>query len=397
MGILDEIRVLDLGHHVAAPYSCQILADAGSEVIRIERPEGDDDRRFGYCTPSGESYGFLSRARNKKGITLNLNSGDGREILWNLAKVSDVIIEGFAPPELKKKLGVDYSTLSKINPRIIVVSITAFGLNGPYSRKIGIDPVAQAISGAMSITGFPGNPPVRSPVPWVDVLVGSLGATAAVLALYERRESNRGQFIDMALLDGACSAMSMLGVFNEYKLEGIERPQLGNVSPYGFGGNFSAKDGLVYIAVVRNSIWKRIARVIGREDIVDDPRFSSDWKRFEHRQDLEKIIGKFVRTKTVNEIVNLLSNKGVPCVPVNNIGNVAGDPQVKARKALVEMPFPGLDQTVLVNGLAINFSRTPGEIKNRAPLLGEHNEEIYHDLLGYSLEKISQFKKQSVI
>jgi CoA:oxalate CoA-transferase len=397
VGILDNIRVLDLGHHIGAPFSAQHLADAGAEVIRIERPGGDDDRRFGYCSPTGESFAFLSRGRNKKGITLDLSHDKGVKILWDLVKVSDVVIEGFAPPELKKRLGVDYPTLSKLNPRVILVSVTAFGLTGPYMNRLGIDPIAQALSGAMSINGFPDSPPVRSAVPWVDLVTGALGALAAVLALYERRESNRGQFIDLALFDVACSAMSMLGVFNEFKLRGIERSKLGNASPYGFGDNFAAQDGLVFIPIVRDSIWRRFAQLMGREDIVEDPRFSSDWTRFEYRDELKQVISEFVATKTVKELEDLFEDNGVPCARVNKIGDVYSNPQVKAREALIEMSFPGLQETVLVNGLTMKFDRTPCEIKRRAPLLGENNEEIYHGLLGYPVEKISQLKEQSVI
>lgn len=391
--VLEGVRALDLSRHMAGPYCSSLLADMGAEVIRIEQPGGDEDRKFGHLTPSGDSYAFTVRGRNKRGITLNLRSEEGKKLFQELVKVCDIVVESYAVRD-KQALGVDYSTLSAINSRIVLVSITAFGLDGPHAQKLGFDPIAQAISGSMACTGFPGNPPTRSAVAWVDYGAALHAALGAMFALWQREKSGRGQQVDVSLLDVAAALMAQHGIYAEYKKLGVERPQLGNASPYAFADSFRAKDGWVFISCTRTSVWRRFLRVIEREDLMEDPRFKTDWDRAENRELIAQEVTPWVAHRTVQEIADLLERAQVPCGRINTIGEAVEDPQLRHRNMMLEYPETG---ELLVSGTVIKLSQTPGEIKRRAPLVGEHNEEIYCHLLGHSQEELMRWQQEGIV
>jgi crotonobetainyl-CoA:carnitine CoA-transferase CaiB-like acyl-CoA transferase len=394
--VLEGIRVLDLSRYAAGPSATMILADMGAEVIRVESPGGGEDRTLGPFAPNGESLPFgIILHRNKKGITLNLRHPRGQELLKGLVARADVVVENFSP-EVKAELGLAYESLKQTNPAIIHVSITAFGQNGPYANRLAFDPIAQSMSGAMSYSGFPGSPPIRSAVSYVDNSTGIASALGAVLALYHRQRTGEGQSVDMALLDTAVSFLTNMGVAAEYTLTGWIRPQIGNGSFYAYGECFQAKDGWVYTSVIGNPLWRRFTRALGRDDMAHDARFKNDLARFENRQAITDVVAPWVAERTVNEVIEILEGARVPVSRVNNVPQMVSDPQVRARETIVEMDYPGVGP-VPMTGVSIKLSGTPGSVETRAPLVGEHNREVYCGLLGLTEKELGRLGEEGVI
>ncbi len=392
--VLEGIRVLDFSRFMSGPYCTTLLADMGAEVIRVDNPKGEEDRTAGPLTPSGESIWFLTLARNKKAITLDTRSEDGREILSQLVKRSDIVVENFAP-NAKKVLGVDYETLSSINPAVILVSISGFGLTGPYSQRLAFDAVGQAMSGAMSVGGFPGNPPTKASVSYVDFAAGTHGALGAVLALRDRDKTGKGQVVDISLVDTAVAITHSFAA--EYKTLGLTRPQLGNHAFQSASDVWRSRDGhWFYIAVFTNRLFRRMMKLMGREDLITDQRFRNDQARYQNRTALDPLIIQWVSARTAEELEKELGEADVPCARVYSIPEMVNDPQMKARGMLDEVEHPGLGMYPVV-GTVIKLSGKPGEIERRAPLLGEHNEEVYPGLLGYGQDRIAVLKAAGII
>lgn len=393
MKILEGIRVLDVGQYKAGPVGGMLLADMGAEVIRIESPSGGNDREVGPFAPNGESMYVVFTSRNKKGITLNLQSEKGKEIFRELVKRSDVVIENFGLAS-KEKMEFDYQHLKKVNPRIIWASVSAYGQTGPYARRIGFDPTAQATAGIMHINGFPGEP-VKTGINFADLATPVYAAYAVTLALYHREKTGVGQEIDVALLDVACSFME--SVFAEHKLLNEVRPQLGNRNNFLYPfDSYKAKDGMVYICCGSNAMWFRILKLIDREDLKKDLRFNDGHSRMKNWKIIYDMVNEWTINKTVDEVVKICSKGGVPCSKVNTIPEAAADPQIASREMIVEIDQPGIGK-IPVTGIPIKFSETPGSIDTHAPGIGEHNEDIYGGLLGYDSDKINGLKKEKVI
>lgn len=393
--VLAGIRILDFSSWFAGPYASTLLADMGAEVIKIERPGGNEERTFGPFAPNDESMLTMITLRNKKGITLNLRSQKGKEILQGLVPCSDVVLHSFTIGSEEAKI-LSYESLEKINPAIILVTVSGFGSTGPYAERPCFDTIAQALSGAMSYTGFPDGPPVRSGVAWVDFSTGAHAALGIMLALYHRLLTGKGQKIDLALLDVAVSCVAGLAVAAEYKVSGFVRQQLGNHSYYTFTDCFQAKDGWVMLGATTNPIWRRFLKAIGREDLKDDPRFKDDRSRFQNRELIQPIAREWVGKRTVEEVVQQLSRARVPCGQVNDVAQMVNDPQVKARETLVEIEYPGVGHVPLP-GVVIKMNETPGTVERHAPKIGENNQEVYSELLGLTPEELSRLEAEGVI
>jgi len=393
--VLEDIRVIDLSRHMSGPYCSSILADFGAEVIRVERPGGDEDRHYGYRAPSGDSWAFINRTRNKKGVTLNLRSPRGKAIFEQMVERSDVVLENFAVRD-KKKLGLDFDSLTKINPKIILASISAYGLTGPNVHRVGFDPIAQAESGAMSFNGYPGNPPTRSAVPWVDYSTAIYTAFGVMVALRHRDRTDIGQVVDVSLADVASGLVAAHGIYTEFEKEGIERPQLGNMSPYAYADSFRAKDGWVFISLTRDGIWRRFLKVAGIESLDQDPRFDSDEKRVRNRNDLDKVITPWVEKKTVDEIISILEKSFVPCARINSIKQAFRARHLWEREILFDMEHDGVGKVATL-GVVVKCTETPGKIRRGGPQVGQDNENIYKGLLGYKDEDLSKLKQDGII
>ncbi len=395
-GPLAGIRVLDLGRFIACPFCGMLLADLGAEVIRVERSGGAEDRFLGLLTPAGYAYGFTNQNRNKKAISLNFERNDrGREILDELIKHSDAVIENYSP-EAARAFGITYDNLKAVKPDIIFAHISGFGSTGPYSHRLGFDQIAKAMSGAMAVSGFPG-PPAKEQAPHTDYLAACLTALGVVSALYHRQATGEGQMIDTTLLQTAITFVSpMIG---EWETGGYRRQQTGNRAPWiGPSDSYRTKDGRwVMLAIITNSIWRRFARFIGREDLATDPRFHNDLARWEHRDIIDSAVSEWVASQTAEEVIAAAEKIPIPCGICYEQNEVAHDPQVKAREMLIEVPSPDGKSKVLVTGIPLRMSGTPLKIERSFPAVGQHNEEIYCGVLGYPREDLATLEKEGVI
>jgi crotonobetainyl-CoA:carnitine CoA-transferase CaiB-like acyl-CoA transferase len=396
MRVLDGIRVLDLSRFQSGPVCGMLLGDMGAEVIRIEEPEGAPDRSWGLLGPDGETLSYKIVGRNRKGVTLRLNKPEGQKIFDELVKKSDVVLHNFTPGTTVAN-ELSYERLREINPSIIVAAISGFGQNGPDARQVCFDHIAQARSGGMILTGFPGDPPLKTTITYNDIGAGNYAALGIMMALYHRERTGKGQFIDVSLLDVAFFATQCMGSLLLYKVYGEIRRQVGNRGFHSYLGCFKAKDGWVFISGTTNPIWKRLCRAIGREDMAKDPKFNqNDMVRFDHADLIDEVIKEWVAQRTVAEVISVLQAARVPCGVVNTIDKLENDPQVAARDMILNVEYPGLGNIPLP-GIPVKLSLTPGSIRSRAPKIGEHNKEIYCGLLGYSQKELKRLKQEDIV
>jgi len=391
----EDLIVLDFSRFTAAPYCTMLLADMGARVIRIERPGGNVDRQFGLMAPDGETFVFKMTARNKEGITLDILTSEGQELLALLLEKADIIVHNFTPgsPEYNK---LDYTALKEKYPALIVVSLSGCGAYGPYAEKTAFDATAKAMSGAMRLTGFPGNPPLKATVPYVDLGTGSLAALGVMFALYHRVNTGEGQFVDISLLDTAATFAQYVGAAALYSVHGELREQLGN---YGFGvymNCLETKDGWVMIAPFGDSLWRRLCKMVKREEIANDPKFLHDSDRQQNRLLIDEVLIPWFKTQTVAEALSELAKARIPSARVNNLADLVDDPQVKARELIVYQEYPKVGK-MPVPGVLPKMSATPGSVRHPAPIIGEHNTTIYHELLGLSREKLSSLEQKGII
>lgn len=392
---LDGIRVLDMGGYIAAPYCCMHLADHGAEVIRAEPPGGKIDREVGPFAPDGVSMTFaLSYQRSKKNITLNLRSDEGKRLFDDLVTKIDILVHN-SPKGTEEADLLEYDRLSKINPALIVVAVSGFGQTGPYAERPCFDAIAQAMSGMMSFTGYPGDPPLRSGPSFIDFNTGARAALGAMMAYIERMKSGLGQLVDVALFDVAFGICAASGCAAEYLVSGEMRKPVGNGGFYAYCCSARAKDGYVMMNIVGNNMWRRMCRLLGREDMITDPRFKDNLARYRNYLAADAVIEEWTKDKTVAEVVAILDKASLPCGPVNDIPASIQVPQVAAREMLVELDYPGTGK-VPVPGVEIKLSRTPGRVA-KASLLGEDNDAIYGGLLGYSPEDLKRLKEAKAI
>jgi crotonobetainyl-CoA:carnitine CoA-transferase CaiB-like acyl-CoA transferase len=399
-GALDDVTVLDLGQVIAMPMCTMLLADMGARVIKVEsRERGAERMALGI---KRERNGTIERVhaaqyreRNKLGITLDLKQPAGVALFKELVKHADVVTENFSVGAMER-LGLGYEDVKGVNSRIVYASITAFGQEGPYARQRGYDMLAQAISGYMSINGFPDGPPTRSGQSISDYYAGMLCAFSIVSALRHRDRTGKGQHIDIALLDSMIVALDNLG--ERYTVGGELLTRAGNVS---FGGSSSGvyptTDGHVAIAAgTSNLVWRRFVKVIGRPELATDPEFSTVPARRDRRDRVAAIIHGWTGARSKSEVVAALAEAGVPAAPVNNVAEMIADPQVQARQMFVEYDHPTYGP-LKVTGTPLKLSETPGRIERLAPVAGEHNEEIFVGLLGHSKDELARWQAEGVI
>jgi crotonobetainyl-CoA:carnitine CoA-transferase CaiB-like acyl-CoA transferase len=395
--VLEDIRVLDFSRFVAGPYCGMLLADMGAEVIRIDRPGGEEDRTYGLTGANNENLIFANYARNKKGITLNLFGNDkGHEILADLVRQSDIVLHSF-PPEAAKLAGLTYEDLVRINPRIIVAAISSFGSTGPYANKGGFDFIVQAMSGAMKIGGFPDKPPIRAFMNPMDHGTGAVAAFGAMVALRHRDQTGEGQLVDLSLFQTALTYVTPM--IAEAEVLGRVRPVIGNRSAYlGPTDLYPCKDGYVFIATVMNSLWRRMARLIGHEELIDDPDLQTDFQRYENRDRIDPLVADWIAGHTVADVLEKLEKARIPCGPLRGTDEVLDDPHIRSEKMVeyVDMEAPGMEK-VPTSGISPRLSKTPGFVTSRPPRVGEHNSEIYESLLGYSTAAINGLREKGVI
>ena len=388
---LSHIKVLDLTAHRAGPTAVRQLADWGAQVIKIEMPPALDEGE-GIGGPRDGSD-FQNVHRNKRGITLNLKSAEGVAILKRLAARADILVENYRP-DVKTKLGIDYATMAAVNPRLIYASISGYGQDGPYRLRPGFDQIAQGMGGLMSITGLPGQGPVRVGLPIADLSSGNYAAMGALIALLEREVSGEGQWVQTSLLQ---AQISMLDFQAARWLVAREVPgQAGNDHPTSIPtGVFPTRDGHINIAASGQHIFTRLCKAIGAEHLLADPDFASGEKRSENRACLSTEIAMHTSRYTSLELVELLNAAGVPSGPIYSIDQVFADPQVEHVGMTVPMPHPTRRGAAVVNQ-AVALSRTPSAINRPTPAHGEHTDEVLINL-GYTADAIRDLRNRGVI
>ncbi|HEY3135109.1 MAG TPA: CoA transferase [Blastocatellia bacterium] len=393
-GPLEGIRVIDFGRFIAGPYCAMLLADFGADVIRVERREGGEDRKLGPVTDSGEGGLFLNCNRNKRGITLDLSHAQAPEVIRRLVRSADIVVVNL-PLSVMKKLGLDYDSVRPVKEDIILVMASAFGPDGPYADRVGFDGVAQAMSGAMSLTGFAG-PPVRSIVSWVDYGTALHGAFGAMAALYHRQQTGRGQLVDVSLL--ATGVTFMTPLLAELKTMGIRRKQLGNTGYYAAPSDVyqTSDGGWIIVPTIGDQMFKRWARVIGREDLVDDPRLRDDISRGNNAVVINDAMSKWCSERTRDQAIAELEAARIPCGPCYDLGEVLADPQVNSRELLEEIEYPGGRKPVPIASTPVRLSETLVDRPRRAPTLGEHTDEVLREV-GFTADEILALRGQRVI
>jgi CoA:oxalate CoA-transferase len=395
MDALSDIKVLDLSRFQACPLCGMLLGDMGAEVIRIEEPGGAADRAWGQVGPDGESLLFKVIARNKKDITLKINSPDGREILKELVKRSDVVLHNYTPGSPVGK-EVNYQRLKEINPAIIVAALSGYGQDGPDAERPCFDGVAQARSGNMVITGFPGYPPIKTGTAYIDIGTGLFATIGVLTALHHREKTGQGQSVDVCLYDTSTFMVQAMGALLLYHFYGEIRREIGNRGYHSYNTCLQAKDGWVVLSVVTNSIWKRFVEKIGHPEMVTDPRYGSDMDRFRNSESIDAVVKEWIGARTTEEVIRMLEQARVPCGPLQTVDQLLTDPQVLARQMVQSFDY-GEAGKLPVPGTPMKLSATPGSIRTPSPKLGEHNQEIYGGLLGFSQEKLAKLKQDGTI
>jgi len=391
---LDGIKILDLTRVLAGPFCTMILADLGAEVIKLEIPKkGDDTRQYPPFIKSESAY-FMNLNRNKKSLTLNLKNPQGKEVFQDLIKKVDVIIENFRPTTMEG-LGLGYENLKKINPKIIYASISGFGHYGRYKNRPGYDIVAQAMGGIMSVTGWPGGPPTRTGTAIADILAGLNACIGILSALNYRDSTGEGQEIDISLVDSVVFAMETLNQIYivEKRIPKREGNRYEFIYPY---DSFKAQDDWFVLGVGNDNIWERFCKVINKENLINDEKFSSNNKRVENHIKIKKIVEEWASDKKVNEIISILLDNKIPCAPIYSVDQVVNDPHIaNDREMFLEIEHPTLGK-IKLGGNPIKLSKTKPTIRQAPPLLGQHTEEILGGILSYSKEKIKKLKKNNL-
>ena len=386
-GPLKGIRVLDVSTVIAAPFGATLLGDFGAEVIKIEMPgKGDPLRGLGPYY-KGEGLRWPGLSRNKMSLTLDLHEEEGKEIFRKLTEKSDIIIENFRTGTLEK-WGIGYEDLKKHNPDLIMVRVTGYGQTGPYSEKAGFGTPATAFSGYTYLHGYPDRPPMSPSFSLTDYVTGIYVAFSAVTALFYRdRKGGSGQYIDIGLYESMFRMMEFL--VTDYDLTGNIKERSPGLSGHSApAGTFLTKDKKwVIIVTSSDRTFERLAKVMGREDMLTDERYYMNSERLKRFDEVNGIVGRWVSEKTQAELQQLLDENGIPISPVYSIQDIFEDPQYQARENIVEVEHPRFGK-VKIPGVVPKFSETPGSIYRKAPDLGEHNETILGDLLGMDKEKL---------
>jgi formyl-CoA transferase/CoA:oxalate CoA-transferase len=378
---------------LAGPYAAMTLGDLGADVIKVEDPRGGDATRGYPPFWNGQSTYFLSANRNKRSLTLNLEHEQGREIVRELARDADILIESFRTGAMEG-WGLGWAELHALNPRLIYCAVSAVGREGPDKDRAGVDLLMQAYAGLMSITGEPDRPPVRVGTSVVDLSTGANAVQGILAALYVRERTGQGQRVDVSLLGSVVSWLSY-HVVAHFATGDVPEPMGSrhpSVAPY---GTYPTKDGFLVVAVALDSSWKRFCTAVGRPELIDHPRLGRNAGRIAHREELEPLIAGILAERTAQEWAEIMDRHGVPASPINTIDQVVRLPQTLHQELIVEVPHPDITD-LRTQGMAIKLGTTPGAIRMPPPKLGEHSETIL-TRLGFTADQIAELRERGTI
>jgi len=392
-GVLGGIRVLDFGRYIAGPFCATMLADMGAEVIRIEKLDGSEDRFTASLAEGGEGGTFMQMARNKLGITLNPMKKEAKEVLRRLVRSADVVIANLPLPTLKD-MGIDYESLKAIKPDIILTHVSAFGNTGPYSERVGFDVLGQAMSGGMYLCGD-GRAPTRTHVPYVDFGTAMMAAFGTMAALMERGRTGRGQVVEASLFTTSL-AFNNNNLMEQAVLETNRTPQGNRSWHHAPNDCFRTQDSWIVTMAVGNPIFERWAKLMGEEMWMKDPRFATDTLRGKHSELISARMARWCAERTTAQALEELERARVPAGPVLSPAQVLADPHVAARQIFKKIEYPGLPRPAPVADTPVKLSETPGGIRQRPPLLGEHTDAILQQL-GFNAAEIGALRKARAV
>lgn len=391
---LDGVKVLDLSRTLAGPFCTMMLGDMGADVIKVEQPgSGDESRRFTPPSWNDESCYYLSSNRNKRSITVNLKSTEGKAIIMKLVRDADILVENFRTGTMEK-LGLGYEELKKLNPRLIFCSISGFGRTGPEKNRAGYDLLLQGFGGLMSITGEEGGPPVKAGMSIVDLTTGMFAVYGIMNGLFAVRKTGKGQFIDVSLLDGQITLLNHMAT--GYMATGKPAGKMGSAHPSLVPYQaFRAKDMDVILAVANDGLWKKCCTALEWSDLLEDVRFEKNVDRVAHRVELVKLISDKLIFWESKDLFEILDSHGVPCGPIHTIDQILNHPHTKAREMMIPIQHPTIEN-LQVPGFPVKMGDTPQSVRYYPPLLGEHTEDVLSEL-GYSTEDIQRLKTKQII
>ncbi|MBN2220007.1 MAG: CoA transferase [Kosmotogaceae bacterium] len=390
---LEGISVLDLTRVLAGPFCTMLLCDMGATVVKVERPDGGDDSRSFSPFVGDDSAYFMSINRGKKSITLNLKTAEGKILLERLIEKFDVLVENFRPGVFER-LGFPAQRLREINPRLIYTCSSGFGHSGPMSHRTAYDLIIQGLSGIMSITGPDENSPTKVGSSIADIFCGTFACIGILAALQSRNLTGKGQKVDVAMLDSMVSVLE--NAIARYAATGEAPVPIGNrhpsIAPF---ASFKTLDGIINIAIGNDSLWQKFCEAIGRPEICDDPKFVNNPARVRNLDELMEILGGELEKRSSDKWLSIFGKLDIPSGKINNIADIFEDEQLKAREMIVEVPHRC--GNVKMPGVPIKFSDTPASIAGPAPLLGEHNREVYAGILGLDDLEMEELKAKGII
>jgi crotonobetainyl-CoA:carnitine CoA-transferase CaiB-like acyl-CoA transferase len=395
-GALADLRVLELGTLLAGPFCGQILGDMGAEVIKIEPPgQGDPMRVWGrHDDTQGPSLWWAVVSRNKKAITLDLRQPEGQQVLKELVAEADFLLENFRPGTLEK-WGLSYETLSAINPRLIMIRVSGYGQTGPYAHRAGFGAIGEAMGGLRYVVGDPTTAPSRMGISIGDALAATFACVGALSALHYREQTGRGQMVDSAIYEAVLNMMESL--ITEFDKTGFIRERTGAILPKIAPSNiYPTLDSLVLIAANQDTVFRRLCAAMGREDLAAHPDYVDHQARGRHQKELDDLIGEWSATLPTREVLALMDQHGVPAGLIYRAPDMLSDPQFAARQAIVTVKHPQYGDLKMQN-VAPKLSETPGGIRSVAPALGEHNDEVYLNLLRMPAPRYEELKRKRVI
>lgn len=391
--VLKGIRVLDFGRYIAGPFCGTLLADMGAEVIRIEKVDGSEDRFLTPISETGEGGTFMQLARNKLGMTLNPMKPEGREIVKKLVATADVVIANL-PPDTLKTMGLDYDSLKAVKPDIILTMISAFGRGGPYSNRVGFDGLGQAMSGAMYLSGTP-EQPVKAWPPFIDFGTASFAAFGTLAALYEKQKTGKGQVVEGSLFNTALTLMNGTAIeqsaLNINRVASLNRGQAAAPSD-----TFKCSDGWVLVQSVGGPLFERWTVLMGEPHWLEDERFKDDISRGENSVLISERMAAWCAERTSAEALAAMEEVRLPAGPVLSPQQVLEDPHIAAKGLFQPVDYPGMEKPAPLMRTPVELSETPGEIRHRAPTLGEHTDQLLREL-GYADAEIAELHSGRIV